>query len=210
MVIEHERAVVHAKGREEGVLHIDCEWFFNSPLEEVAGQGETVVIVGGEQARWAQASGLVEQQIIMKGLPGTGQAGGVLEELDVESGGMGEEVVERDGLIEVGWDVKCVEVMVDVAVEVERALLGLLQDGECREDFGDGGHAEQRVGGLDRFLSLEICDAESFLDHRLSAVNNGDGGSRNAVLFEGLRDVLGGEGAQLPGVEWLRGVSRWR
>ncbi len=72
MVIEHERAVVHAKGGEEGVLHIDCEWFFNSPLEEIPRQGETVVIVGGEQARWAQASGLVEQQIIMKGLPGTG------------------------------------------------------------------------------------------------------------------------------------------
>lgn len=210
LVIERERAVVHAQGQQQGVLHMGGEGLVGRLLDDISREAEAVIIVGGEQAGGAQALRFVEAQVIAERDAGIWEEGSILEEFDIEPGGMGEEVVECDGFGE-GWlDVELSEVVVDVVVEAERALIGLLQDGERGEDFRDGGYAKERVGGLDGLLGLEVGEAEALLDDRLSAMNNGDRGARNAVLFDGLGDELRGESAQLLGVERLRGAFCWR
>ena len=114
------------------------------------------------------------------------------------------EVAESDGRVanaaRAGVDLE-VEILLNVRVEVELALLDELHHRDVGEELGDRAGTEGRDDGIDGRLLLEVGVTVALEDERLAVLIDGDGRAGNVVALELKReeaveksgDVLSGE-----------------
>lgn len=90
---------------------------------------------------------------------------------------MGGEVAERDGMAEVG---DFGDVVADVVVEREQALVLEHGDGEGRELLRDRGHVVRRRRRVGRAV-LNVGEPVAARENDLAALNHGDDAARGPV-----------------------------
>ena len=86
---------------------------------------------------------------------------------------MRHQVAQRDGLVEGGADRK-VEILVDVGVEVELALLFQLHHRDPGEELRDRGQAEDGRGWIDGFLRFDVSVSVALLEEHIAILHHKD------------------------------------
>ena len=198
-----ERRVPHVQRLEDVLLDVVVEILPRHPLHDVAGQAAAVVGIGHQLARREDPRRQMGLQVMLEvdrlAVGGDEVARGVLE-----ARGVRHQVAQRDRLALERRDPE-IQVVVDVAVQVQLARLHQLHHRGPGEQLGRRADAERRVLRRRHGLLLQVVmavapgeDHLAVLDHRDHAAGHVAALQRERhQAVEEARQVLGGERVRL-------------
>ncbi len=190
-----EARMLHPERLQQVLVDVVVEGQAGHALDDVAGQRGRVVRVGRRGAGGEDAGrDPVLERLLQRGelcrVADDQRARGFLQ-----ARGVGHDVAQGDRRAVERRDLE-VEVLVDVGVEVELALLDQLHDRGPGEELGDRARAEQRGFRIDRLAFLDVGIAETALQQDLSILDDDHDGAGDVATLE----RVGQESIQ-PGIE---------
>ncbi len=201
--------MVHPERLEDVVVDVALVRLAGDPLHDVAGQGGAVVRVRGNRTGGKQQRARVLLEISFRCLQAVWiQGDDVLQPL-LEAAPVVHQVKEGDRLATRGRDFE-VQVVIDIALQVEFALLDQLHDCRPGEEFGrraDPGHAPLRVHG-DLLLDIRIAVAR--LEEDASVLHDRDDGPRNVAVLQPICQKAVEPGCNIRGGQLVRRVGGGR
>ena len=193
------RRACHAERTEHVAVDVVVVGFAACALEQVAGERDAVVAVGGYFAGRKDPCGRpgLDESLRRHKLSGPVRD----EALDglLEAGRVRHQVAKRDRLAGARRNTE-VEVIVDVAVKLEAPGLDLLHDRCPGEELADRTGAENRTFGIDAHSVRRVGVAVAALREDLAILDDHDGGARDVITRERV-----GEEALEPGLHVVAG-----
>ena len=190
----------HTEWRENVLGDVLFEELAADALDDVAAEPNAEVGIARNDTRREETARLImNEEVAQRGL----LLG--FDENDVansffETAGMGHQVAQSDGAAEGGSNLK-VEILVDVGVEIELALLLQLHDCDPSEKLGDGCEAKDGGRGFDGLFVFEVGIAVALLQEEFAVPHDQDGGTGHVGTFELQRDDAI-EASRSAGVSW--------
>ncbi len=197
----------HPERKEHVLIHVRFEGQAARTLDEVAREGGSVVVVRDHESRRQTPRRQTLRQILGKRQEVVWITNVLSQQPLIESGGVGEQVVCRDGA-ERRWQLHVLEVPIDVCLEIERATLDLLQHGQRRQGLGDRTDAEHRSIRIDWHLPFAVGKTIPGEMHGAISADDDHRHAGNAALETLGLDELLDEPGDIGGLERRR--DGWR
>ncbi len=194
----------HAERGEHVPVHVIVIGFSAHPLDEVAGERDSVVAVGRHFARRIDPPGNPGLEVFLRRREPLRPVGDKALDRLLEPRCVGHQVSQRDGLPVARRDPE-VEVVVDVAIQFQAPGFHLLHHGGPGEELADRTGAKQRVGGIDADTGRAVCMAVTAGDEHFAALDDHDRRTRDVAL----RERVGKESLE-PGLGVGPGQRPWR
>jgi hypothetical protein len=176
----------HAERHEHVAVHVVVVGFSADPFDDVAGERDAVIAVGWHFPRRIDALGHPGLQVLLRGREAVRPIGHQALDRLLEPGRVRHEVAQRHGLPAAGRDPE-IQVIVDVAVEVQASRLDLLHDGGPGEELAHRPRAEQRASRIDPDGGGAVGMAVTAGREHFAAPDDDDRGARDVTLRERVR-----------------------
>jgi len=153
------------------LLDVLLEGLAADPLDDVAGQPDAIIRIGGNLARRKEPHGLIsdEEGAERDGLFGVNDND--VAALFFEAAGVRHQVAQGDGLAERRPYLE-VEITVDIGIDVDLALLFQLHDRHPGEELGDGRQPEDRRHRIDGCFLLPVSVAVALLEQHVAVFHH--------------------------------------
>ena len=128
----------------------------------------------------------------------------IIQAIDVEPAGVGQEVVGGNRLIPIAPDLDAIEIVVQIPTQIQRSVLCKLQNRDRREDLGNRGYAEESLPSHHRAVGAHIGQAEGFLKKDVVGRDDTDHGARDVRVSHELLEVDVPEILNEASVPWIQ------
>ena len=206
-----ERGMRHTERRKDVVGDVLFKPLPADALDDIAPKADAVVGISRNDAGWKQSEWLIaDQEVAQRGdLVGRLLA---VHQNDIANGffeapGMRHQISNGDGAAKRGANLE-VEILIDIGVEIELALLQKLHCGDPGKKLGDGGQPEEGRSRINGLLVLEIRVAVALFEQQFAVLHDQDGGARDVGPFELERKDAVEEGFEVGRAEFMNGGRR--